>query len=502
MFVEIRDGIATAQPAVVGINNALIIGKATGAPDTNPFLIQSIAGMPSSVIAGDQLYEAAQDYFDEAAGNAGLWCYVVSTDVVSQEEVLLDGARDSSNTEFYIPYSPLTAVSKVEVLIADRDTGSGWVTQPTTPTQEEWYITGTSNDTLNGQITLGVSGAYYNSGGIAISGLTLGPNDYIRADVTYGPMGKAFGDINQDDVYFQLFTFGYNQSKVQPQGPTEADDYKYHSGYCYSDVCWLKDNMLGAIMAGNFNSVGKYGVFCYSMPDNLKPNTIMTGYATGTSYNDGSYKYNNVRDIVGTSNKVAGFSAKQSVDGRDTAAAVMGTLMRDHPRKTLTTTVPTIFSQVDMPQTPEILGWSACQINVFLQDSSFKMWSSNFTHGTSNGAKINFNRCLGIFKKKLNEILLTQIMTRTLKYDLDGVMKIESAIASVQKNMVNLGYIDGMGKIVIPIKAYLQKEGSMSTGDQAILDAARASGILGDILVEFKWNGDIERIVISSLIPV
>jgi hypothetical protein len=501
LFVEIREGQAPLAPKPVDINNALIIGRSNYIPATNPFNAASMNDLSSFSTTTDTIAKAAQYYFSETNGNGGLWLYVISGAGETVSGAVLEGARDNSNTLFFVPYGDIKSIGAVKAKIDALDSGSGFITQNPTG-----YTTGVTEGILNGQITIGSSGIYYNSGGVGITGLTIGPNDFLTADVVVGNMGQAFNALLRNDIYFQLFTYAYDQSVAQPLAPATGTNHKYKSGNCYFGSGWLHDALNGAIMATNFNNVEKDTIFCYSLPSFVKPNNKITGsYANGTSY-DGQ-NYIDTRKLVGQNSKVSMFSAKQSTDGQDIATAAMGTLMRDQPRQPLTTAIPETTTQVELPLRDEIMGWRAGQVNTFIEEGGFQRYANNYTFGNGFARGINYNRCVGLLKKRLRDILLAAIGTRQLKYDLDSVIAVENVIISVLNEYTTLKIIDGLPlpptkPVEIPIKSYLEREATLNDADKLILLDARQSGILKDITVRFRWAGDIETIIISALIPV
>ena len=101
---------------------------------------------------------------------------------------------------------------------------------------------------------------------------------------------------------------------------------------------------------------------------------------------------------------------------------------------------------------------------------------------------------------RLESALYQILFTRTLKYDLDGIERIESTIRATIQSAVNDNIVDGVGDITIPIKSYLENEDDLSEGELAILTAARASSIVDNITAEYIWNGDIITITIAALV--
>lgn len=492
LFVNIKNADTPASPVTADENNAMMIGKSSVTPEENPFLAADIAKLDGlNIPTTSALYKAAQNYFTHVNGNAGLWIYVVGGSNETGYEVMLEGPRDGSNTILYSPYSPLTSVDKVECNFYN----SGWYEQDGT------WATGVYDGNPDGSIVFatGLDYVYTGEDGTVydLSGLMPGPADYVRADIVYGPLGKAFNDLLQDKMYYQLFTFAYDQELAQP---VDGVDTKFATDQCYGGVSWLDDVKIGKVMAANFNNVGKYPMFVTAVPDSMKPNTVATGeYTTGTSY-DGQ-RYSKIRDIIGQTEFVASVNAKQATDGEDTAASFMGDCMSTHPRKTIST-LTTSMAQIEFPKNDEILGWKACSVNPLINYAGNTMWFSGKTLGTGYKQEINYNRCIGIVKKRLKDEILNRIMKRDLKYDLRGVDSLIDTIKGTMKRLQVAGIIDdGNVNVVVPIRTYLATEGSLNTADKAYLASVRQSQLVKEITINFPWGGEIVFVEISSILP-
>jgi len=211
LFIEIKDAGIPATPTFADENNAMLIGRSTVMPETNPFLASSINALDSLLIpTSSTLYKSAQAYFNHSAGSGnGLWCYAVSGAQQLEYEVMLAGARDGSNTTFYVPYSPIVSVDKIETNFY----GSGWAEIP----YGSGWVTGTYDGSPDGRIVWADGVTYSGADGTGFfSGLYPNATDYLRCDVTFNPLGKAFNDLSDQSIYFQYFTFAYDQEKTQP----------------------------------------------------------------------------------------------------------------------------------------------------------------------------------------------------------------------------------------------------------------------------------------------
>lgn len=493
LFITIRDGETPASPVTADENNAMIIGKSSVIPSDNPFLASDMGKFTSyNIPTTTAVYKAAQNYFTHANGNGGLWVYVVSGAAQTGLESMLEGPRDGSNTTFYSPYSPMLTISNVEANFYS----SGWEVVATGE-----YTTGEYDGSPDGTITFTSGITYeYTDDGTGVTGLNLKPGaaDYLRATITYGPLGTAFNALLGDDMYYQFFTFAYDQSLTQP---IAGGGTKFATGATYGGVSWLDDVKQAKIMAGNFNDVGKTTMFIASIPDSMKPNTRMTGeYSTGTTYATG-YAYSRIRDIIGQDDNITMPSAKQATDGEDTAASFMGDCMSTAPRKTIATKTSSL-AQTVFPKNDEILGWKSCNVNPLINYAGVTMWYSGKTFGVGYEQEINYKRCYGIMKKRLRDDLLTRIMRRDLKYDLAGVDSLADTIRGTMRRLQSANIIDsGTVTINIPIREYLSKEASLNDADVAYLAAQRQSQLVKDITIRFPWSGDIVFVEVSSILP-
>ena len=489
LFVDIKNADTPASPVTADENNAMMIGKSSVIPDTNPFLAADIAKLTSVLIpTTSQLYKGAQNYFSHVNGNAGLWCYAIGDDsATTSTQIMLQGARDGSNDTLYAPYSPVYEITGVEF----NYSGLGWYLE----TGAEYVASAAS-----GNIVF-ATGLKFSGYGIDASGFFPTPNDYVRATVSYGGLGEAYNSMLRDDIYFQAFTFAYNQELTQPEG---VGTTKYAADQCYGSTGWLDDIKIGKTMAANFYNVGRsYPMYITNIPDGLLPNSIMTGYVSGTSYDasPGAYRYSQIRDIVGQTKFVSVATTKQATDGEDTAASFMGEIMSTKPRLPIAT-MTSKLAQTTFPLDDETLGWKSAHINPLLKYAGNIIWYSGKTLATGYEAEINYNRCLGIMKKRLKDDILTRIMKRDLKYSSSGVNSLVNTIKGTLKRLQGENIIDG-GSITVnvPILDYLNRESSLNTADKAYLTAQRQSQLVKDITIKFPWNGDLLFVEISSILP-
>lgn len=492
LTVEIADGEAQVTPVTPDDNQMLLIGKSTVIPSTNPFLAGDMtafdsAGVPSS----SALYKAAEDFFEVSAGtNFKLWAYAVSTGTQTVNDVTLAGPRNSNNRTFYAPYSPVTSITGIEVY----KNGSGWTTLP-----GDWYTTGVYEGSPDGTVTL-TSGGYYSGASGLVTGWDIGPADYVRADVGIGPLGLASKDLSRDDIYFQGFTFAYDQSKEADSDELHSE--KYNAANTYGGNSWLDDMMKGGQMASSFVNIGKDAIFVASTPDQVKPTTVMTGevsgYASGTSY-DGE-RFGKIKDIIGARDRFAMFCAKQPYDGIETSAGAMGDMARCFPRRSMSSfTAGPGWSTASLPPTDEILSWESAGVNSLYKSYGITQWHGGKTFGVGYEGQINYVRVRSLLKKEIMETLQT-LLLNGIKYTYSDILKVKSALLDIQERYVNLGLIDKVDSVEIPILEYLKKEDELNSTQQTYLLNMRQKGLLENIAFYFGFKGDVLKIVVSAVI--
>ena len=493
-------GTVAATPGFVNIKSACIIGKATSSPTTNPTLITNIGEMPAGISTSDPLYKAAQDFFAGANGNSlQLLVYALgdSGDTISGTEMV--GLKNGVNNTFYFTYSPITAIANV----AFNHDNSGWVSE----TEATNYTTGTDKQSIEGvYVASGITGFYW-SGTDGITAIVPTIADALQADLTIPALGSAFADLTLPGNPFYFFTFAYDQSAPQHlTGVWEGD--KFDSGNCLNGKSWLNDVYMGKAMADQFNTIGKHTQFLFALPDYVKPQTILySGFASGTEYDDNSKKFGEIRNLIGNDKYVSCFSAKLDAApaGNDMAAFSMGDICaQDSPRKSIFGMAMNL-AQSAFPQSDEIMTWKRVQVNpvdqVYYTDgTSVIILAGGKTFGLGVEGDINYIHCKNIFTDSMADALKTLILRREIHYDVAGMSKIEQVILGVEEMAMKNRWIDDLGTVTIPIKDYLLREGTLNAGQQLVLDNARGSKVVSNITVTYKWNGDVETIIINALV--
>jgi len=489
-FVEVNYATATPLPGPRTLNNGAVIGKVSVMPTENPFYVRSQSDLDSHLTdTTSSLYKFAVDFIaNKGSTNAGIWCYAISGTAETFADLQLDGLKDAVNTTFTSPYAPIESISNVEIAAFN----SGWVSVSATG-----YVTGTSNGLLNGSIAFTTSTGFFWSGVVQgeVSGLFV--IDGIRADVSVGAMGRAFNGLFDKD--WNIFTFAYDQDKSQPLDPDLTSDFKYASGQCYSASGWFNDVLVGANMATQFQAQSHAALFYAALPDGVKTTTKMTGYAVNYS----GYTFPNLKQLVGNNPYFCAFVGNQTTDGVSMDNMAFSMALRDHPRPMTTYSVPTRSTQLIYPSRNEVNAWRSNSINPFIQldngTTKVPCIGGNYTFGLGVEGNINFIRCRDIIRNALIDDLQALVATRRLKYNIDGISAIERQIVATMQNMVNLNYCDGFVSVTIPIKPYVANEASLDSGQAAILANARATKVVNDVEVKFKWDGDAEGIIINPL---
>ena len=523
-FVTINFAANAVAARPIQSNNGLLIGRAAAIKSgvANPFHLSSSPGIDLSADYGiestDQVYKGIQDFFTCLNGaNAGLYVYVITgTGGTTESDQTLTGPLNGSNYTFYAPQCPVTSITGLE---ANYDS-SGWMTVP-----GDFWAMGTGlggkydgrvifkTGTVWGDSTDGI-GLYY-SGTTADYGFLTGAgslaaftkdNYSLRADVVVPELGNAFEAVKEKPFF--IFSFAYNQALGTPLSVDVLESFKYASGQSYGGYGWLDDAIQGSVMASQFASAGRYCSFWMSMPDNIRESTLLgSGYAAGTT--NSGYSFSSAKALIGASPRTSLWSAKQGIDAssHDIAINAMTVNLKGNPRLSMTYKEPGVFAQTVFPKRSELDGWRAVNINPVIEvqyginpDDVTARFGGNSTLGTGNEKDINFMRCRDLLLYGIRNALQTLLLNGNLKYDLAGIDAIESTINAVMREARDVTkIIDDIGTVTIPVKTYLQKEGSLSTGDKLILAGYRASKEVKGIIVTYKWNGDIESIVIDSL---
>ena len=499
IFVETSYGTVSVSPGPRTINNACLIGKVATIPGTNPFLVRTSTDIPTGLLTSDALYKNI-NYFlsNKGSSNAGLYCRAVSGAGTINSNVTLSGPIDGSNVSFKSEFAPVEDITALEI---NKDS-TGWYTFPT----GNWY-TGSVGGTLDGSIKLYAGTGFVYSGTIsgAESGFWITSGVKLRADITTNVLSDAYGELISKE--FGIIAFAYDQSNNGTITPDRQANYKYASGYCIGGKSWLDDVRKGVALASALTDSNRKVVFFYSLPDSVRESTIIgTGWTSGTSLFEDSpltVAFGDLDSVIGSQYRAMGFVNRQSTDGVDAAVMAMGNAFTEPPRISMMYRRPTTFSQTTWPTKNEVSAWRSAKLNPLIEvnigTNAIYCWGNSDTFGAGDERDFNYVRCRDLFNQLIMDNLQALLATNKLKYNMSGIESIESVIKSAGELATLNGYIDGYLSVTIPIKSYVAKDGKMTVGDQLILDAARASKVVNNITVKYKWDGDIEELKISAI---
>jgi len=514
-FVNIIYGDAPVVPLLSAPKKIAIIGRATnfsGLIDNIGSAAQLTNNYPGLITETDSLYIATKDFIARNGGAASVVCYALAGSASQVTDVEFVGPKNGVNGTFYVPYSPADSYTGLEIYVNEA-------LEPETGTcAAGWYdvIGGTSGlyvgDVWNGGIQVDSTGLTFEIAvGNAMSGVHIESGYRLRADITPNALGLAAKELSDDGVYFQWFAFAYDPVKqcgANPDINNTAE--KYHSGYCLSETSWGKDLYMGAAMADSLNAAKKRCQFVFSLPDKVRNNeTVASGYITGCALEGLGATYEDLNSYIGQKKFVSACVSKQ-IDDADTnvdpAIEVAAYRLKDTPRVSLTFRASELGQGGSYADAGELVGWRSAHINstmYYIADvypQGALMWGGNYTFGVGVDGDMNQVQCKNLLASRLESALYQILFTRTLKYDLASIQRIEDTIrAAIQQAVVD-NIIDGVGTITIPIKQYLKNEDDLNAGELAVLTAARASKTVDNITAEYIWNGDIEIITISALV--
>lgn len=510
-FVEVKESTTSYRVSTPAVDRALLICNVTSTGENtifesgNPALISSLAEVAEYEITEPTLYSAVYSYFDQGAINS-LWIYGVDgIGSYGVSGVLVEGPRDgtSKSTGFTIPYSPLVSIDLVEAWLPSLY-ANGAVSGKTTASaywqdQTGYWTAGETYGGIDGTLIFDVTSGFVYSGATATgAGRFPGVGDKIRATITTSNIGVLFNDLTVPEIYFQTFTFAYNQENSNGANYLIGNTGKYGPANCYGGTGWMHDVKLGTTMAKTFNSLGKNAVFIAEVPESVRPNNYMMSGLVSGSVSASGYTFGEIISYLGFPPKTAVFYGKSAYDGIETSAGAMGRLMSLGPRVPITLSDAPGF-QNGSPRMDEARGWEAGQINFITPVNGVQKWSTDFTLGS--GFPVNsicYHRVLGILMEKIRGYVLGYLGNqKKAKYTLEGINSLQSAIHAAKLEMIGLGYIDGVGTITIPIKTYLLNEETLSEAEAVVLLNARASSVVSDIVVTFIFNGNIRRVTIS-----
>ncbi len=530
-FVRVTYGDSPIIAAQRSFDTMCIIGDLTG---TTSVLIGPLMGAndllsysnenPTVLATTDKLYIAAVDFFSINPSGKLYLGGIGSTGTVYEDAEFLNlGVDEDLNYVYMAPYSPLDSgglnggLTKINIeiyaLAANFDAdpvppaADGWVNVDVTDSDTTGCVVELLNTEPTGKITFN-SGSFAikttDDGGTTVYGYTFAGTERVRCTIDASAIGDVFKLLTEPGVQFEMFAFAYDPSLDCPTIITAATD-KYYSTNTIGGSSWLHDLQMGAKMATQFVSAGQYCMFCGGLPENTLPNEAWDdSYATDTSFaTTNTVKYESIITAVGGNKFVALFVSDQAADAssHDPAIAGMGSLSKKKKRPPLTF-YPTEIRQTDYPDNTSAKQWADAQVNAVVYIDRVVppvvVWGSNKTLGQSNDGDINFIRCKNIMAYNIETALYNVLLSQKAKYDAAGIARIKSSIIAVLQAAVGT-LIDGVGEVAIPIEYYVNNESSLTTGEAAILAAARTSKAVNDISISYLWSGDIETISVSYL---
>jgi hypothetical protein len=127
-------------------------------------------------------------------------------------------------------------------------------------------------------------------------------------------------------------------------------------------------------------------------------------------------------------------------------------------------------------------------------------WGGNYTFGSSSAAKINYVQVRNYVSKMIRDRLWACVFNHP-GYTYQGIKTVRASIESAgQEAYSMLKIIDSPFTVTIPIERYLQNEANLSDLDKLIVSSDRASTTVKKISVSYLFGGDIENIIIESLV--
>jgi len=314
--------------------------------------------------------------------------------------------------------------------------------------------------------------------------------DEVLISYTTPTLGEALSFFNNVDT--QLVSLAYDGAKMSGSGSGQG---------IYGGTSFIDDVKTALTHCNSRTSAGWARQLCVTGPVNKKPVDATNAYGA-TDY------FSNLRTIVGAQQNFMGIFPKQ-VTGTsgylaayDGGAVVASLIRKSRVRDTLTGIVPTT-GVVAYEDEATMRSFKSAQLMTFVKVSHLRaepFLNFGYTFGIGRRKTINNVRCLYQIKHALMASLLQLVLSPDLKYDVNGMRRIKSVIASVIDQCTMNGWCDGLVSINIPIEEYLATPISSRTpADQETISTAQESGIVDNIEVVYQWGPNPETIVISSL---
>lgn len=515
--IQIYFGDAPAVPSIADQNNVVIIGK-TASFSGIINNIGSIADVETYLLSTDPLYKAIDKFLGAVGGKSKVIAYAIPATAAEMDGEEFYGDKDGENLIFRNQYSPLSGVTTGQKFYLMQTgfmfvSGSGEFEALT----GVWYdITSgwtdnTVNAIYNGSMTIAATGYLTLQGSSGAStGTVTGilpqtDADRIIADVTPLPLGIAFQELIKPDYTYQFLVFAYDHELTGGANPTDDATFKHNSGYCIGGKSWLHDIFLGRNMVDQLVANQKPCMFAFSLPEFVKPRDIITGvYTAGTSYNTNLYKFEELPGMIADEFVFCGVS-KQLPDINAIDPAIDLVALRMLNIRQTTTYMQGAIAQLEYHDNLQCKQFLNAHINPWKYFNTTSAtdrprWGGNWTFGTSSAGKINYVQVRNYVSKMIRDQLWACLFNHP-GYTYQGVKTVRASIeAAGQEAYSILKIIDSPFTVTIPMEQYLQNEANLSPSDALIVSAGRASTTLDNIIVTYLFGGDIENIIIDSLV--
>lgn len=499
-YINIDYGTTSAGIRTVSEKAIAIIGKSTAFSGI-AYNVQSLSDL-SGAVAGDPLYDAVEDALAAMPGDT----MIIAAGLPAAGQTYTMQQLNRAPDYWYTEYSPLTGYSNEKIYATDVTQLSGAFASPYSGFYDIvsgliWEKVTDAGTNYTGKVTVDASGLVITDGTTTLSGYIIAEDDKLYADITTSALGEIFEQLSSPQYRFQFFVFAY-PNKPTPVDPQLTDDFKYKPEYCINGSGWLDDIATGDALAHRFNAVNQRTLFVASLPDGVSPDTLI-----GLAYLNGTGVPNTVRyrDMPLFNQSEWTILVQANVyqpENIDPAIQMVGTRMNVIPRRSSLFAVPAGNTMLaEIISQPVINKWRNARINVISTSraSDTPVWHGNFTMSSDpKKGTINYMQVINLLAYDLEMALYGLLYSpQPMTYDLDTIIKIEDTIRTVCQQYTETGYIDGYIGTTIPIKTLLMNESSLTPVELAVLEQARASGVIDNIVVTFRWAGDIVKINIT-----
>ncbi|PNX48633.1 MAG: hypothetical protein BV459_01945 [Thermoplasmata archaeon M11B2D] len=434
-----------------------------------------------------ELVHWMQDYFNELdyqadAANVYFYRFLQSDGAGSatDENMLSAGGV----TEWRTATSPIDTLTSIKVSYqVDASTGlPGTVTQP-----PAGYTVEEVNGTKTGKITF-KTGYPVNAGS---NPQPVGQEDSVLASYTTTGLAGALSVFNNADV--QLMSLAYDHGSMS--GSVSAQGI-------YGGTSFVNDMKQLLSHCNSRSNTGWQRQALISLPANQRP------WDSGISYGAvGAWNQLRENDFGQTRNAiVVGFkntldTTRSYTASFDGGAAIAAMIRKKPVRGNIGGIAPSTAIPAYEDEST-ISAFEKARIGTIVKIShlvSSSFLNRGYTLGVGRQRWINNVRCRYQIKHLLMSGLL-QLILEDITYNSEGMNDIIARISAIMKDAQIRGWHDGLVKIVIPIKRYLDIPiNQRSASDKDIIAAAIDSGTVNNIEVVYLWGTNVEKIIISAL---